>query len=72
MKRILQIALLSCACALTLSGCDWFLSEEEFARTNDGDLVTIQHGGCREELEHLVLFWDLWVFGPLHRGLLRG
>jgi hypothetical protein len=50
----------------------FLLSEEEFARLRQGDPVTIQYGGCREDTSDLRPFWDLWVFGPFDRTLLEG
>jgi hypothetical protein len=46
------------------------LTREEFDRTKDGDLVTVQHGGCTEDLTQLRPYWDLWIFGPLDKSLL--
>lgn len=46
------------------------LTAGEFALTQDGDPVTLEHGGCDRSLDDQRLYWDLWVFGPLDKGLL--
>jgi hypothetical protein len=46
------------------------LAREGFDAAEDRALVTVQHGVCSENLMDLRPYWDLWVFGPLDKGIL--
>jgi hypothetical protein len=46
------------------------LTREEFDAAMDGALVTVQHGMCSEDLSEARLYWGLWIFEPLDKGIL--